>query len=449
MKNKIIFITLPILISLYLSGCTTYSVPSESKVLIPKEELPAYNPKNFANQASSTQRLFKGEDDLIIKAIFLEDERHFNESNRYYAKLYDLTHKDEYLIKEFTTARYAGIQSKHLNELQTYTLHHPNNLQAKRLLLSFYIEEKSFEKAKNIGRELTEKSNQAVDFELAANPYIFTKEYDESISFLQEAYNKTFNEDILLKIATIQINYMNHIDDAIELLENHIKKQGCSEKICLQLSSIYIQQQKADKLIPLYKNLYETTKKEIYLEKIIESYIFNQDIASAIKYLKIDHKNDELLYSLYMEKKDYTEANNLAKALLKKTHDPKWYAESAISYYESLSDQNDKTQLKKVIADFEKAIELGVKNPVYLNYYGYTLIDKDLNIDKGLKIIQKALEQEPENTYFLDSLAWGHYKLNNCAIAYPTMKKVVEVEGLNEEEIVGHWNAINSKCKAQ
>jgi len=449
MKNKIIFITLPILISLYLSGCTTYSVPKESKVLISKEELPTYNPKNFANNSTTPTHSFKGEDDLIIKAIFLEDERHFKESSRFYTELYDLTHRDEYLLKEFTTARYAGIPSKHQKELQAYALNHPNDLEAKRLLLSLYLQERKFEKAKNVGKELTEKSTQAVDFELAANPYIFTEEYSKSITFLKEAYNKTLNEDILLKIVTIQINYMKRIDDAIETLENHRQAHGCSEKVCLQLAAIYIQQQKTDKLIPLYKELYKSTKKEIYLEKVIESYLFNQDIDSAIHYLKIDHKNDELLYSLYMEKKAYLEANTLTKVLLNKTHDPKWYAESAISYYESLSNQNDKTQLKQVILDFEKAIKHGVKNPVYLNYYGYTLIDKDLNIDKGLKIIQKALEQEPENTYFLDSLAWGYYKLNNCQIAYPTMKKVVEVEGLNEEEIIGHWNAINSKCKTQ
>ena len=87
------------------------------------------------------------------------------------------------------------------------------------------------------------------------------------------------------------------------------------------------------------------------------------------------------------------------------------------------------------------------KNPVYLNYYVYTLIDKELDVPKGLSIIEEALAQEPGNTYFLDSLAWGYYKLGNCEKAYPAMKKVIEVEGLNEEEIIEHWNAIDSKCK--
>ena len=103
--------------------------------------------------------------------------------------------------------------------------------------------------------------------------------------------------------------------------------------------------------------------------------------------------------------------------------------------------------MKKVVKEFEKALSLGVHNPVYLNYYGYILIDKNIDINKGLNIIKKALTQEPENTYFLDSLAWGEYKLGECSKAYKTMKKVVKVEGLKEKEIIEHWNAINNQCK--
>jgi tetratricopeptide (TPR) repeat protein len=447
-KHKIVT-TFTILISLAVVGCTSYQVPEGSKVVISKEDLPSYNPKNFAKNTSVNYSAPKGEDNLIIKAIFLEEQHYYKESNKYYTKLYDLTKQNEYLIKEFTTARSAGIGAKHLNELKMYAEKHPDDLASKRLLLSFYLQEKNFQQAKQIGNELTQNSKQAVDFELAANPYIFTEEYAESLVFLKEAYNKTLNEDILLKIVTIQINYMKHVDDAIMTLEEHRQKQGCSEKICLQLAAIYSQQSKVDKVIPIYKDLYKSTHKDIYLEKIIEGYLFNLEINSAIQYLEEDHKNDELLYSLYMEKKAYGKANELTRLLLSKTHDPKWYAESAISYYESLSNQDDKTKLKKVVNDFEKAIELGEKNPIYLNYYGYTLIDKDLDVNKGLKIIEQALKQEPENTYFLDSLAWGNFKLNNCEVAYSVMKKVVEVEGLNEEEIVGHWNAINNKCKEQ
>ena len=432
-------------ITLYIIGCSTYSVPESSKVIVKKEELSNYNPKNFARQKKVTN--LRNEDELIIKAIWLEEQHNYKESNKYYRKLYNATNAEEYLLKELNTAYYAGISSKNISKLENYINRHPNNLQAKRLLLSFNLKDKEYNSAKKIAQKLTNQSQQAVDFELAANPYIFTANYKEAIKLLEKAYEKTLNVDILLKIVTIEINYLHSVDSAMKRLKTHTKKHGCNEKICLQQIAIYIQKKQIDKLIPIYKLLAKSTRKEIYVEKVIEGYLYNKDLNGAIKYLENEYTNNELLYSLYMEQKSYVKANKLTKSLLSTTQDPKWYAESAISLYESLEDKNNLNQLNLVVKTFEKAVEKGIKSPVYLNYYGYTLIDKEINVKKGLKIINQALAQEPENTYFLDSLAWGEYKAGNCSEAYRIMKKVVKIEGLDEQEISEHWNAINAKCK--
>ena len=430
--------------ALYIMGCTTYSVPKSSKVVIDKQQLPRYNPRNFSKQPIAKH--FRDEDELIIKAIWLEEQHDYKASHKFYAKLYEETHKEEYLLKELTTAHYAGVVSTNTSQLKQYIKEHPNNLQAKRLLLSFSIQKKKFEEAKTIGKILLEQSHQAIDYELAANPYIFTNEYKKAIELLEKAYKLTLNEDILLKIVAIDINYLHQVDRAVRRLEKHQQNEGCSEKICLQLISIYMQQNRIKDLIPLYKSLAKTTKKEIYVEKLIETYLYNKDFKGAIDFLEHDYHNDALLYSLYMEEKNYLKAHALSQKLLLRTKDPKWHAESAISLYESLSNHDDKKVLNQVIEEFENALKEGVQNPVYLNYYGYTLIEKNIDVKKGLSIVSKALDQEPENTYFLDSLAWGEYKLGNCSKAYPTMKKVVEIEGLKEKEIIEHWNAINSQC---
>ena len=432
--------------ALYLTGCSSrYHIPDGSKVVISKEQLPVYNPKNFSKEKKSQS--LPNEDELIIKAIWLEEQHNYKESNRLYAKLYEKTHKEEYLLKELTTAYYAGIVSKNLPQLKKYIEKHPNNLQAKRLLLLFNIKRKKFNQAKIIGEELIQQSNQAIDYELTANPYIFTSDYPKAILLLERAYQSTANEDILLKIVAIEINYLHQIDKAIARLEKHRQSKRCSEKICLQLISIYIQQNRIDRVIPIYKALAIATKKEIYIEKLIESYLYSKNLKGAIDFLEHEYHNDTLLYSLYMESKEYYKAHLLAQKLLKKTNDPKWYAESAISLYELMLKRNDKTKLNQVIQEFEKALKAGVRNPIYLNYYGYTLIDEDIDIKKGVEIIKEALRQEPENTYYLDSLAWGEYKLGECSKAYKTMKKVVKIEGLKEKEIIEHWNAISNHCK--
>jgi len=123
---------------------------------------------------------------------------------------------------------------------------------------------------------------------------------------------------------------------------------------------------------------------------------------------------------------------------------PKWIAEKGILIFEKSKNKNDKMMIKEVVDYFEKALALGVDDSIYLNYYGYTLIENNINIKKGMKIIQEALIQQPDNTYYLDSLAWGYYKKGKCQKAYSIMKRVVDEEGLSEPEILYHWNVIKA-----
>jgi len=441
-QSNRVTITLSVLAALCIVGCSEYTPQG---TVIPEKNLAKYNPKNFASQTS--QKHVQSEDEWIMKAIWYEQEGDFKQSNVYYNKLYHATKRDEYLFKELTTAFYGGLTSNNLSKLKSYTLKHPTNLKAKRLLLSFYLNKKEYENAKKIAQELTEQSTEAVDFELSANPYLYSGDYKRAIQLLDKAYEKTSNEDILLKITAVMANYMGDIEGAIKRLEEYRMNFGCSEKVCLQLSDIYAQQRKIDKLTSVYKALYRITNKEIYAEKLIESYLYKKDYAQSIDFLKHEYNNNELLYALYIEKKDYLKADELAKQLLAETKDPKWYAESAMAFYEGSTNKNDKVMLTEVVQRFENALTAGVKNGVYLNYYGYILIDKDINISKGMEIIQKALLQDPENSYYLDSLAWGHYKNADCKEAYNIMKKVIDIEGLKDEELKEHWNAIHIKCK--
>ena len=433
----------------FVVGCSTYTPQSQ---VIAKENLATYNPKNFANKQSNalaTHKRVKSEDEWIVKAIWYEQINDFKKSNFYYKKLYEATNRDEYLLKELKTALYSGITSGNITKLEEYISSHPNSVIARRLLLSSYLYEKKYEKAKESAKKLLEKSTQAVDFELSANPYIFTKKYDKAIEFLSNAYNKTYNEDILLKITTILVNYLGNISEAVNRLEKHRISQGCSKKICLQLINIYSQQGNAFKLLPVYQSLFKSTSEELYGEKIVETHLYLKDFKSAIQFLKTDYKNDELLYSLYISQKNYNKADKLSRKLIIETRDPKWYAESAMTLYESSSNKNDVEMLSEVVRRFEKALKQGVKNTVYLNYYGYTLIDKNIDVNKGINIIKKALEEQPDNSYYMDSLAWGYYKLNHCEEALSIMNRVIAIEGLSEPELREHSEAINKKCKKE
>jgi len=438
-SNRLNIIVVFFITVLLFSGCS-YS-PKITKV--PKEELADYNPKDFSSPPSyySEDRI-DNENDLIIQAIFYEMSGDYKKSNYFYNILFERTGGVEYLFRELSTALYAGIVSKNVPKLEEYIKKNPSNIQLKRLLISFYINEKENEKAKRVGEELISKSGEAIDYELSASPYILSGDYQKAVDLLTVAYNKSYNEDILMKITILLANYLNNIDGAINRLENHRMMYQCSEKLCNQLVEIYTKQQKIKPLLSVYNDLYKKTKKEVYAIKIVEGYIYTQEFDKAINFLQNDYSNDELLYELYLAKKDYNNALIVAEKMYAIEKSPRWLAESAMALYESAKDKNNKKMLDEVVHKFEKALKGGIKDSVYLNYYGYTLIDKDIDIPKGVEIIIEALKEQPDNSYYLDSLAWGYYKLHECKKAYIEMKKVVEVEGLKEEDIAQHWRAI-------
>jgi len=45
-----------------------------------------------------------------------------------------------------------------------------------------------------------------------------------------------------------------------------------------------------------------------------------------------------------------------------------------------------------------------------LNYLGYLLADKGRQLDEALRLVQRALDAEPGNPSFLDSMGWAHFR---------------------------------------
>lgn len=63
--------------------------------------------------------------------------------------------------------------------------------------------------------------------------------------------------------------------------------------------------------------------------------------------------------------------------------------------------------------DFMIALKYNSNQPDVLNYLAYSWIDNDINMLKAKIMIELALEQKPDDAYFVDSLAWYYFKVSN------------------------------------
>jgi tetratricopeptide (TPR) repeat protein len=84
-------------------------------------------------------------------------------------------------------------------------------------------------------------------------------------------------------------------------------------------------------------------------------------------------------------------------------------------------------QWKRAEADLLHALELRPDQPLVLNYLGYSWIDRGENLQRGLKMIEKAVELRPEDGYIVDSLGWAHYRLGDYTSAVQYLEKAIEL----------------------
>ncbi len=85
-------------------------------------------------------------------------------------------------------------------------------------------------------------------------------------------------------------------------------------------------------------------------------------------------------------------------------------------------------QWTKAEADLKKALELFPDQPHVLNYLGYSWIDQGVNLDEGMRMIKRAVEQRADDGYIVDSLGWAYYRLGNMDEAVKQLERAIELK---------------------
>ncbi len=76
---------------------------------------------------------------------------------------------------------------------------------------------------------------------------------------------------------------------------------------------------------------------------------------------------------------------------------------------------------------YEKALKLDATNALILNNYAYNLSERDKNLDKALEMAKVAVEKEPNNSSYLDTIGWIYFKMKKYKPAMEYIKKSLEV----------------------
>ena len=78
-------------------------------------------------------------------------------------------------------------------------------------------------------------------------------------------------------------------------------------------------------------------------------------------------------------------------------------------------------------ADFRRALQIEPDQSTVLNYLGYSLVERQENLEEALEMIERAVAGEPDSGYIIDSLAWALFRLGRYDGALEPMERAVEL----------------------
>ena len=396
---------------------------------------------------NNNKKVFEEEDTLIMFALRSEELGDFKSASEIFDTLYVKSNKKEYLYRSLQNYLYLKKNETVIQRVNYVTQGKLDDFALVRLKIVALIQLGRYAEAQVIAIELVEKSSAVDDYILVSDIYTAKQEFDIALKYLESAYLQDYSEKILDRMSIILYVNLHRKKDAIAHLETHTRVHGCSIVICKRLIAIYSNEDNIDGLLSAYLRYYSLDSKPEIAKQIVQLYGYKKEYNKLILFLQSSGTDDKTLLQLYLTTKNFTKAFPLAFKLYKKTGEVKYLGESVIYEYESQTDKNDKEFLGKISKKFEELIEKD-NNSLYLNYYGYILIDHDFDVKKGIKYVQKALKIEPDSSYYLDSLAWGYYKIGNCKKSLDVIERVVKLEGGDDPEVLKHYKMIK-KCKGK
>ena len=141
-----------------------------------------------------------------------------------------------------------------------------------------------------------------------------------------------------------------------------------------------------------------------------------------------DPKNYDALVTLgnvYRSNEEFAPASETyskALALLATLEKDHW----RILYYRGIAYERQKIW-DKAEADFRQALSLSPDEPLVLNYLGYSMIEKKLNLNEALNMVKKAVELKPNDGYIVDSLGWAYFQLGDFEEAATQIERAVDL----------------------
>lgn len=270
----------------------------------------------------------------------------------------------------------------------------PTNAEAQQILAQLLIKEKRFDDALNIFQPLLETGSLT------------------SETGMQLAMIKIQNGDLSGAATDLEILLAASPD-------NHAARY--------YLATVYAGLERTEqatsqlRLIPATSPLFKDSRvlSALLWQKVRKNDNASESLEEILKVFPEDVKVLSLLLALQKQ------SGNLARSLetvdriiALQPKDPTLYMTKA-----AIAEKMGNSEMQ--FSSLKKALALAPDYADALNYIGYTLAEKGEDLDDAKAYIERALKTDPDNGYYLDSLAWVYYQQGDYQLALVTINKAL------------------------
>ncbi|MFH1368423.1 MAG: tetratricopeptide repeat protein [Elusimicrobiota bacterium] len=260
-----------------------------------------------------------------------------------------------------------------------------------------------------------------------AENYEKQRKFDEAV----EQYDKFMtldpkNSAVAVHLAGLYYE-LKKFDSSVEMFLKARDLNPKDNTINYWLGVVSEEKKDTDSAIKYFELFSRETENAIIFSKLGYLYSVRKDYKNSVRCLKksleIDPNNTYGYFLLglnYMDTRQYKDAEkNIARAVELKPDIAEAHFQLGIIY--DLTGKFD-----KAVPRLEKAVELKPDFATALNYLGYSLADRDKELDKAEGLIKRALALDTTNSAFQDSLGWVYYKKGDYAGAEKLLKTASE-----------------------
>jgi tetratricopeptide (TPR) repeat protein len=83
---------------------------------------------------------------------------------------------------------------------------------------------------------------------------------------------------------------------------------------------------------------------------------------------------------------------------------------------------------------YEKSLQNGDRDPFTRNNLGFILVDHEIDVDRGVLLIEDAIRSLGNVATVRDSLAWGYYKQGRLEEALTEVERAIRISRDNDQE---------------